>query len=92
MTKDVLITPGSGNIDFKNLDVTQAYIRLEDDNDLVIVTNSGNLVIGDASSDIYIGDGTANIDIVFPADGEIRGSGNQTITLGSAGDSIRYGS
>lgn len=90
---DVLITPASGKIEFKdgsgNID---AKIELDGSGNLNITAPGGDISIGDTTADVYIGDGINNIDIVFEQNGEIRGVGGVTITLGSDSSSISMGS
>jgi len=90
---DVLITPASGKIDFKdsggNVDAT---IQLDGSGNLAITNPGGDISIGDTTGDIYIGDGVNNVDLVFEQNGEIRGTGSQTITLGQSGDTIKIAS
>lgn len=92
MAKDVIITPASGLVDFQSDNVSQAHIELDNTNNLVIAPDAGNLIIGDGTSDLYIGDGSSSVDIVFQQNGSIKGLGTETITLGSTGDTILFGS
>ena len=66
MPKNVVITPATGLIDFKddsgNVD---AYIQLDDFGNLQIFNPGGDISLGDTSSDIYVGDGTTPVDIIF---------------------------
>jgi len=86
MADDVLITPASRKIEFKdssnNID---AVIQTDASGNLQILNTGGDISIGDTTSDVYIGDGTNNIDIVFEQDGEIRGETGVTVTLGATG-------
>ena len=88
MAQDVIITPASGEINFKDSGTSVALIDIDGSNNLSITNPGGNLSIGDTASDVYIGDGTNNVDIVFEQNGSIRGTGSQTITLGQSGDTI----
>ena len=88
MAQDVIITPASGEINFKDSGTSVALIDIDGSNNLSITNPGGNLSIGDTASDVYIGDGSSNVDIVFEQSGEIRGTGSQTITLGQSGDTI----
>ena len=88
MAQDVIITPASGEINFKDSGTSVALIDIDGSNNLSITNSGGNLSIGDTASDVYIGDGSSNVDIVFEQSGEIRGTGSQTITLGQSGDTI----
>jgi hypothetical protein len=83
---DVLITPASRKIEFKdtagNVD---AVIQTDASGNLAITNTGGDVSIGDTTSDVYIGDGTNNVDIVFEQDGEIRGTSGVTVTVGASG-------
>ena len=90
MAKDVIITPASGLVDFKgNSGNVEAYIQLNDSNQLNIVGANGDVVIGDATSNVYIGDGINNVDIVFEQDGAVKALTTKTLTLGQS-DSFLY--
>jgi len=82
MAKDVLITPASGLIEFKdaggNVD---SSIQLNDSNVLVI---TGTISLGDLAADVYIGDGVNEVDIVYEQNGGIYGLSGKTLTLGLA--------
>jgi hypothetical protein len=84
---DIIITPGSGKIDFyQDLGASSlAKIELTNTNDLALSTTSGNLIIGDASRDVYIGNGVSEVDIVFEQNGEIRALPSKTLTIGASG-------
>jgi hypothetical protein len=88
MAQDVIITPASGEINFKDSGTSVALIDIDGSNNLSITNPGGNLSIGDTASDVYIGDGTNNVDLIFEQNGSIRGTGSQTITLGQSGDTI----
>ena len=76
MAKDIIITPASGLIDFKNTTgVSTATIQLSD---------TGTLSIGNTASNLYIGDGTNSVDIIFEQNGKIRALTNKTLTLGQS--------
>ena len=89
MSDDVLITPASRKIEFKdssgNID---GKIELDSAGNLVLTSPGGGIEIGDASSDIFIGDGSTNVDIIFEQNGEIRGTTGRTITLGQSDSNI----
>lgn len=89
MSDDVLITPASRKIEFKdssgNID---GKIELNSSGDLNITAPGGGLNIGDTSADVYIGNGSANVDIIFEQSGEIRAASGQTITLGASNSNI----
>jgi hypothetical protein len=83
---DVLITPASRKIEFKDADGNvDAVIQTDSSGNLAITNTGGDVSIGDTTSDVYIGDGTNNVDIVFEQDGEIRGTSGVTVTLGASG-------
>jgi len=90
---DVLITPASKKIEFfdasSNID---GKIELDASDNLVITNAGGDIIVGDSTSDIFVGDGVTSVDIVFEQSGEIRGTGSQTITLGTSGDTVAIGS
>ena len=81
---DVLITPASKKIEFKdassNIDGT---IKL-DANDNLVLTSANDLVLGDGSTDLHIGDGTNSIDMVFDQAGRIYGAASKDITIGKS--------
>ena len=89
MSDDVLITPASRKIEFKdssgNVD---GKIELNSSGDLNITAPGGGLNIGDTSADVYIGDGSANVDIILEQNGEIRGTTGRTVTLGQSDSNI----
>ena len=89
MSDDVLITPASRKIEFKdssgNVD---GKIELNSSGDLNITAPGGGLNIGDTSADVYIGDGSANVDIIFEQNGEIRGATGRTVTLGQSDSNV----
>lgn len=91
MPKDIIITPNTALIDFKNaVGVTTATIQLDDTGNLNVAAPGGNVVLGNANTDVYVGDGTNNIDIVFEQNGEIRGLTGKTITFGQADSYVAY--
>ena len=81
---DVLITPASKKIEFKdgssNIDGT---IKL-DANDNLVLTSANDLILGDGSTDLHIGDGTNSIDMVYDQSGRIYGAANKDITIGKS--------
>lgn len=82
MAKDVLITPASGLIEFKdNEGNVDSSIQLNDSNVLVI---TGTISLGDLAADVYIGDGINEVDIVYEQNGGIYGLAGKTLTLGLA--------
>jgi hypothetical protein len=85
MPRDVIITPLSGLIDFKDLSGNNdAFIQINDSGDLTIGNPGGTLSIGNLASNLYIGDGTNSVDIIFEQNGKIRGLTNRTLTLGQS--------
>ena len=90
---DVLITPASSKIEFKdasnNID---GIIQLDASGNLEIQAPNGDIAIGDLGADVYIGDGINNVDIVFEQNGEIRGLTGVTLTLGQSDSSITVAS
>ena len=92
MSNDVLITPASRKIEFKDSSANvDAKIETDASGNLIITNTGGDISIGDTTSDIFVGDGTANVDIVFEQSGEIRGETGVTVTLGQSDSSIRMG-
>ena len=89
MSDDVLITPASRKVEFKdssgNVD---AVIQTDSSGNLSITNTGGDLSLGDTTSDIFIGDGTNNIDLVFEQNGEIRGTSGVTVTVGASGSTV----
>ena len=89
---DVLITPASSKIEFKdasnNID---GVIKLDTDGNLELTAPNGGISLGDTSSDVFIGNGTDNVDLKFEADGSITGTSGVTLTLGSSGSNISFG-
>jgi hypothetical protein len=93
MPKNVVITPASGLIDFKddsgNVD---AYIQLDDFGNLQIFNPGGDISLGDTASDIYVGDGITSVDIIFEQNGSVRALAGKTLTLGQSNSSIALAS
>jgi hypothetical protein len=85
MPKNVVITPASGLIDFKddsgNVD---AYIQLDDFGNLQIFNPGGDISLGDTASDIYVGDGITSVDIIFEQNGNIRATVGKTLGIGQS--------
>jgi hypothetical protein len=85
MAKDVIITPASGLVDFKDtLGVSDATIQLDDLGNLNISNPGGELSIGDGGGNLYIGDGLASVDIIFEQNGSVRALTGKTLTLGQS--------
>ena len=86
---DVLITPASRKIEFKdsssNID---AKIETDTSGNLSITNAGGDIGIGNTATDLYIGNGTANVDIIFEAAGEIRGATGVNLTLGQSDSNV----
>lgn len=92
MADDVLITPASRKIEFKDTSGNvDAKIETDASGNLLITNPGGDISIGDTTSDVYIGDGINNIDIVFEQSGEIRGLTGVTVTLGQSDSFIVMG-
>lgn len=89
MPKDVLITPASGLIDFKDAaGSSDATIQLDDLGNLNITNPAGVLTIGNTAANTYIGDGINSVDIIFEQSGKIRALTGKTLTLGQSDSSI----
>lgn len=85
MPKDVIITPASGLIDFKDTSGNvDAFVQLDDSGNLNIRNAGGILSLGNPAANVYIGDGTNSIDVIFEQSGKIRGLTNKTLTLGQS--------
>ncbi len=86
---DVLITPGSSKIEFKdasnNIDGT---IKLDSDGNLELTSPSNGISFGDTSSDVFIGNGTDSVDLKFEVNGSITGTSGVTLTLGSSNSTL----
>lgn len=86
MPKNVLITPGSGLVQFYddggNVDAT---IQLNDSNVLNI---TGTVSLGDLAANVYIGDGVNVVDIIFEQNGAVRALAGKTLTLGQSNSFI----
>ena len=86
---DVLITPASSKVEFKdasnNID---GIIELDASGNLKITAPNAGISLGDTVSDIYIGDGVNNIDIIFEQNGEIRALTGKTLTLGQSDSNV----
>ena len=84
MSDDVLITPASRKIEFKdsggNID---GKIELDGSGNLQI-TSTGLIGIGDTSEDIHIGDGTQAVDLVFDYASRLYSVANQDLTIGKS--------
>ena len=86
---DVLITPASRKIEFKDSSSNvDAKIETDASGNLAITNAGGDIGIGNTATDLFIGNGTANVDIVFEAAGEIRGATGINVTLGQSHSNI----
>jgi hypothetical protein len=86
---DVLITPASRKIEFKDSSSNvDAKIETDTSGNLAITNSGGDIGIGSTDSDLYVGNGTANVDIIFEAAGEIRGTTGVNVTLGQSDSNI----
>lgn len=93
MPKDVIITPASGLIDFKDIGgASDATIQLDDSGNLNITNAGGTLSIGNTAANVYIGDGTNSVDIIFEQSGKIRALTNKTLTLGQSDSFVNIAS
>jgi hypothetical protein len=93
MPRDVLITPGSGIVEFKDdAGTVDAAIELDGSGNLNITNPGGDLNIGNLASDVYIGDGVNSVDIIFEQNGDIRALTGKTLTLGQSDSSITVAS
>lgn len=93
MPKDVIITPASGLIDFKDVSgVSDATIQLSDTGDLIISNANGNISLGNTAANLYIGDGVNSVDIIFEQSGKVRALTGKTLTLGQSDSSVAVAS
>jgi hypothetical protein len=91
MSKDVLITPASGIIEFKNTANTKAQIELDSANNLIISSTGGDVTIGTPGSNLFVGDGINSVDIIFEQSGAIKALAGKTLTLGQANSFVAVG-
>jgi len=93
MPRNVIITPATGLIDFRddagNID---AFIQLDTSGNLNISNTGGNLSLGNTATDVYIGDGVNSVDIIFEQNGDIRALAGKTLTLGQSDSNITVAS
>lgn len=88
MAKDVLITPASGLIQFKDTGGNVgATIQLDD---LTGLNITGTVSIGDLAANVYIGDGVNSVDIIFEQNGAVRALTGKTLTLGEATSNLSF--
>ena len=89
---DVLITPASSKIEFKDASSNiDGVVKLDSDGNLELTSNNG-ISFGDTSSDVFIGNGTDNVDLKFEADGSITGTSGVTLTIGSTVSNVKIAS
>lgn len=87
MAKDVLITPASGIVEWKDTGNLQASIY-EVNGDLYLDVESGTLVLGNGTpTNIEVGNATIAVDFDFLGGGTITSSGN-ALNLGASGDTV----
>ena len=92
MSDDVLITPASRKIEFKDSGGTvDAKIETDSSGNLTITNPGGDISLGDTTADVFIGDGVNSVDLVFEQNGEIRGTSGVTLTLGDSNTTLRTG-
>jgi hypothetical protein len=90
MPKDVLITPASGNVQFKQeTGNTEGLIELTDDGFLKILSANSGVILGNAATDVYIGDGVNSVDIIFEQSGAVRTTTGKTLTFGQPDSLVR---
>jgi hypothetical protein len=92
MSRDVIITPANGVVDFLNSSSSKAQITLTTANNLIIANPNGDISIGNTASNLYVGDGVNSVDIIFEQNGAIRALTGKTLTLGQSDSSIRVAS
>lgn len=86
MSRDVLITPALGLVQFKDAGgLVDATIQLDNANVLNI---TGSVTLGDLAANVYIGDGVNSVDIIFEQNGAVRALAGKTLTLGQANSNI----
>lgn len=89
MPKDVLITPASSKIEFKdNSSNIDGIIQLDASDNLSITSPNGILNIGSASGHVYIGDGVTVTDLIFDQSGTIKAATGKTLTIGATGSNV----
>lgn len=81
---DVLITPASKKIEFKDASSNIDGLIKLDTNDNLVISSVNDLVLGDGATDLHIGDGTNSIDLVFDQAGRIYSAGNKHLTIGKS--------
>jgi hypothetical protein len=93
MPKDVLITPLSTKIEFKDTNSNiDGLIQLDSSDNLSITSPNGVLNLGNGAGHVYIGDGTNESDLIFEQSGSIKGVTGKTITLGQSDSFVSFAS
>ena len=89
MPKDVLITPASSKIEFKDVSSNiDGLIQLDGSDNLSITSPNGVLNLGNAAGHVYIGDGTNVTDLIFDQSGTIKAAAGKTLTIGQTGSNV----
>lgn len=84
MPKDVLITPLSSKIEFKdNASTIDGLIQLDASDNLSITSPNGTLNLGNGGGTLFIGDGTNTTDVIFEQNGTLKAADTKTLTIGS---------
>jgi hypothetical protein len=92
MPKDIVITPGTGLVEFRDdTNVLDAQISLDNSGNLSITNTGGTLTVGNTGANVYIGDGVNNVNMIFERSGSIIPGANQTLTLGNSTSNISIG-
>jgi len=81
---DVLITPASKKIEFKDASSNIDGLIKLDTNDNLVISSVNDLVLGDGATDLHVGDGTNSVDLVFDQTGSIYSLGNKHLTIGKS--------
>lgn len=91
MPKDVLITPASSKIEFKDVSSNiDGLIQLDGSDNLSITSPNGVLNLGNAAGHVYIGDGTNVTDLIFDQSGTIKAATGKTLTIGQTGSNVTF--
>lgn len=91
MPRNVLITPATGLVEFKDdSGVVDAALQLDTSGNLNITHPGGDLNLGNVGSNVYVGDGTNSVDIIFEQNGAIRALTDKTLTLGAVGSNVAF--
>lgn len=90
MPKDVLITPASSKIEFKDVSSNiDGLIQLDASDNLSITSPNGVLNLG-STGHVYIGDGTNVTDLIFDQSGTIKAATGKTLTIGASGSNVTF--